>query len=173
MYVLPCCLRRVTTRLWCPPRQITGEVGTVDVAAIVNWVVNTIVLMGISRFFADLVAFNFLEESEACVAPMESTRRRVGVVATFTRHGWLHAQPGTGPAKPNQPTRSRCGTHRAWPPCGFTPPSQCCDSSDTTCLHGCGCVDDPALESSASRRCGRRDDASSRCYEAASEARVQ
>lgn len=42
-----------------------GEVGTFDVPALVNWIVNTIVLMGVSRFFADLVAFNFLEESKA------------------------------------------------------------------------------------------------------------
>ena len=62
--------------------EVTGTVGRFDFAAFISWLVNTVVLLGVSRFVADIVAFNLLgKDSEVYV-----TRR--GWVVWW--HGLIH-----------------------------------------------------------------------------------
>lgn len=40
--------------------QVAGTIGRFSVGAVVTWLVNTVVLVGMSRVATDLAAFNFL-----------------------------------------------------------------------------------------------------------------
>ena len=66
-------------------QQVVGSIGTFDLSALVAWLVNTVVLMGVSRFVADVVAFNFLSESERCAMHACAGVRRGG--GSNERHG--------------------------------------------------------------------------------------
>ena len=89
-YVSLLLLHRWALRVWvCPDQpsfqQVVGSIGTFDLSALVAWLVNTVVLMGVSRFVADVVAFNFLSESERCAMHACAGVRRGG--GSNERHG--------------------------------------------------------------------------------------
>ena len=62
--------------------EATGTVGRFDFAAFISWLVNTVVLLGVSRFVADIVAFNLLGKDSEVYA-----RRVAGLVWW---HGLIH-----------------------------------------------------------------------------------